>query len=403
MKSLMITTCALSALIAAPAANAQVFGDLDSRGIVGTVIGSGLGGVLGSNIAGSGVQDEGTAIGAVVGGLAGMAIANRTDRYGNGGFIPGLNTRNTLGAGIGAGLGGVIGSNLAGSGVQQEGTAIGAVLGGLAGAAIANRTDRNRGGVYSPTYGGGAPYGTFGYGPAPMPAPHPVPAPYYTGQYVTGPVIHQRVYRPAPVVRYVQPAPVVRVQQVVRYTEAPRPARIVPPVVLPADPLPRITSHNHSITHTHAGDHSGGHLGAGESYSLIGSSSHGSSHHGSSHHGSGHSHGSSNTTYGFDGAFDNYTAPTHSYSSHSYSAPSVSHGTSSHSYSSHSTGSSAPMMGECPAGTTPQSDGTCLQGSSSSVYTGSSHSSSSSSSVTYGSGYTGYTGATDVTSSSCGC
>jgi len=75
----------------------------------------------------------------------------------------GLGGNTLLGAGIGAGLGGVLGSNLAGTGVQQEGTAIGAVLGGIAGAAIVNRGSSRYGGQ-NRNYNGRAfvPYSTFG-------------------------------------------------------------------------------------------------------------------------------------------------------------------------------------------------------------------------------------------------
>ncbi len=76
--------------------------------------------------------------------------------------IFGGSTGNTLlGAGIGAGLGGVLGSNLAGTGVQQEGTAIGAVLGGIAGAAVVNRGAHQANNRRSSRYGGFIP----GYGP----------------------------------------------------------------------------------------------------------------------------------------------------------------------------------------------------------------------------------------------
>lgn len=143
MKILM-TTVAVAAMAFVPAtAQAQLFGGLDNGTLLGGTVGAGLGGAIGSNLAGSGQRDEGTAIGAVVGGLAGAAYANsRSNYYGNpyaGQFNPGFNTRNLVGAGIGAGLGGVIGSNLAGPGQRQEGTAIGAVLGGVAGYALSNR------------------------------------------------------------------------------------------------------------------------------------------------------------------------------------------------------------------------------------------------------------------------
>lgn len=165
MKFLM-TTVAVAAMAFVPqAAQAQLFGGLDNGTLLGGTVGAGLGGAIGSNLAGSGQRQEGTAIGAVVGGLAGAAYANsRSNYYGNpyaGQFNPGFNGRNLVGTGIGAGLGGVIGSNLAGSGVRQEGTALGAVLGGAAGYALSNRG--------SSRYGSYGPQGGFnggGYAPS---------------------------------------------------------------------------------------------------------------------------------------------------------------------------------------------------------------------------------------------
>ena len=143
MKILM-TSVATVALAALPlTAQAQFFGGFDNSSVLGGLAGAGIGGAIGSNIAGSGNRDEGTAIGAAIGGLAGVGFGNsRSNFAGNpfaGSFNPGFTGRSLIGTGVGAGLGGVIGSNLAGSGVQEEGTAIGAVLGGLAGYAIANR------------------------------------------------------------------------------------------------------------------------------------------------------------------------------------------------------------------------------------------------------------------------
>ncbi|WP_169331855.1 glycine zipper 2TM domain-containing protein [Robiginitomaculum antarcticum] len=70
------------------AAHEQCKKDEKRDKLVGGLIGAVIGGVVGSNVAGDGVQDEGTAIGAVVGGLAGAGIADkRVDcdpAYGNG-------------------------------------------------------------------------------------------------------------------------------------------------------------------------------------------------------------------------------------------------------------------------------------------------------------------------------
>ncbi len=162
MKILSITVAAAALLLAPTTANAQLFGGLDNSTVLGGLAGAGLGGAIGSNLAGSGNRDEGTAIGAALGGLAGASFGNRNSNYyGNpyaGSFNPGFSGRSLLGTAVGAGLGGAIGSNLAGSGVRQEGTAIGAVLGGLAGNALSKRTR------YGNTGFGGAGFAGAGFG-----------------------------------------------------------------------------------------------------------------------------------------------------------------------------------------------------------------------------------------------
>ena len=52
--------------------------------IIGGVLGALAGGVFGSNVAGGGVQDEGTALGAAAGAAAGIAIANKDCKKRNG-------------------------------------------------------------------------------------------------------------------------------------------------------------------------------------------------------------------------------------------------------------------------------------------------------------------------------
>lgn len=228
----LFSTAAIAALALVPAtASAQLFGGLDNNTVLGGTVGAGLGGVIGSQLAPSGNRTEGSAIGAVVGGLAGAAYGNSRSNFdGNpyaGQFNPGFNGQNLAGTAIGAGLGGVIGSNLAGSGQREEGTAIGAVLGGLAGYSIANgRSNARYGGA--PGYNGG--FAGPGFNPGFVPATQgqfqgqylTVPsqgvahgggfsqapayqAPTYTqGGYVAGPVIPVTTYS-APRVQYVQP------------------------------------------------------------------------------------------------------------------------------------------------------------------------------------------------------
>ena len=150
---------------------------------------------------------------------------------------------NTL---IGAGLGGVLGSQLAGSGARTEGSYIGAALGGLIGSSMSRRNSRYGGGYYGGgnyqgglrghSYYGGS-YGTFGgtYYPS-MPAPHYVRGPNVVQTY-TYPSMRTYVYQPAPriiqppVVRHVyHPAPVLApvVHKVIHHTPAPvQPVRTV--------------------------------------------------------------------------------------------------------------------------------------------------------------------------------
>ena len=94
----LLTTVAVATMAFMPAtAQAQLFGGLDNGTLLGGAAGAGLGGVIGSNLAGSGVQDEGTAIGAVLGGLAGASFANSRSNFGGnpfaGQFNPGFNGR----------------------------------------------------------------------------------------------------------------------------------------------------------------------------------------------------------------------------------------------------------------------------------------------------------------------
>ena len=159
--------------------------------------------------------------------------------------------RNVL---IGAGLGGVIGSNLAGGGVQDEGTAIGAVLGGLAGAAYSNKSSRYGGYSSGYNYGGGSGYGYnsgfqgglggqpyFGgnyggsYAPAPMPAPQYIHSGQYVSRTYVTPSTRTYYYQPAP--QIVQPPKVTHV-----YHPAPRVEPVIHRIVhhVPAAPAPQI-------------------------------------------------------------------------------------------------------------------------------------------------------------------
>ena len=369
MKILM-TTVAVAAMAFVPAtAQAQLFGGLDNGTLLGGTVGAGLGGAIGSNLAGAGQRDEGTAIGAAIGGLAGAAYANRQSNfYGNpyaGQFNPGFNGRNLAGAGIGAGLGGIIGSNLAGSGVRQEGTALGAVLGGAAGYALANRGSSRYGGFgpqggfngggfaggpvgggfgpAGPGFVGGPVIGGPGFGAPGFGAPVLPNAPFMggpqfvpSGQFISGPIM--------PVTRFVQPAPrpVILSQPRTVFT-APVSTGITyaAPNVTLSGPTIRPTVVRRTVTVQPAPIVRAERIMAAPAECPAG------------------------TTPQSDGSClertVSYTVPSPSYSAPSYSAPIV------------SAPYVAPQMADCPAGTTAQSDGTCMEVSySASSYTGSS-------------------------------
>ena len=359
MKHLFGGAAALALLAFPVSAQAQLFGNLDNSTLLGGTAGAGLGAVLGSQIAPSGNRTEGAAIGALAGGLLGASYGNsRSTYYGNpyaGQFNPGFNGRNLLGAGIGAGIGGALGSNLAGSGQRQEGTAIGAVLGGLAGYSLANRGQGSRydGPAYGgPAYGGGYVGGGYGPGYAPgfgpglngygAPGVVPVggfgpsvvpPAPVFTtpgysgpsfvpsGQFISGPVV--------PVTTYSQPQTVI--------TAAPAPITYAAPSVRLAPPV-RPTVVRRTIRIEEAPVARAERVYGETAPCPVG------------------------TTPQADGsclentvvASTSYAAPSYSYSASSGIS------TTTSSYSSYS----APVeTAPCPAGTTKQADGSCMQSS----------------------------------------
>jgi len=246
----LLSTAAIATLTFVPAAAYAQFAGLDNNTVFAGAVGAGLGGVVGSQLAGSNNRTEGAAIGALAGGLAGAAYGNsQSTYYGNpyaGQFNPGFNGRTLAGTAIGAGLGGAIGSNLAGSGQRQEGTAIGAVLGGVAGYALANGRSNSRyssgpvGTYGAPAiYGGGygAPVGFSGYSgpvgygggfatPAPLPSMPVAPGPQYVpGGMVAGPII--------PVTSYGQNVE----QTIIRQRTIQAPPRVLPGRVIHHAPV----------------------------------------------------------------------------------------------------------------------------------------------------------------------
>ena len=71
----LLTTAAIAAMALIPATASAQFGGVNTNSLFGGTVGAGIGGIAGSQIAGSGNRTEGAVIGAVVGGLAGSAIA----------------------------------------------------------------------------------------------------------------------------------------------------------------------------------------------------------------------------------------------------------------------------------------------------------------------------------------
>ena len=208
MKHYLFGTAAAVALLATPAiANAQV--NFDNRNdYYATGAGAVLGGVIGSNLAGSGVQDEGTAIGAVLGGVLGNAIGNATGYGQNASY-------GAQGYGYGAQGYGVQGYGVQGYGYGAQGYGAPA-YGGV-----------NGSGYYTLGQGGYAQGGYVqgGYAPAGYGAGYPATQNQLVG-YVAGPVITQTYQQPAQpvqqrvIVKTVQaPAPAPRIQYVDREVE----------------------------------------------------------------------------------------------------------------------------------------------------------------------------------------
>ena len=87
----LLSTATIAALALVPATASAQFSGVNGNTVLGGAAGAGIGGVLGSQIAGSGNRTEGAVIGAVLGGLGGSAIANRRSnaRYSSGPVVGG--------------------------------------------------------------------------------------------------------------------------------------------------------------------------------------------------------------------------------------------------------------------------------------------------------------------------
>jgi outer membrane lipoprotein SlyB len=119
-------------------ANAQLFGGFDNNTILGGATGAGLGALLGAEIAPRGNNTEGAAIGALVGGLAGASYGNQRSNFAGNPYAGQFNP-------------GFNGRNLVGTGT-------GAVLGGVIGSNLAGRGVRQEGTALGAVLGGVAGY-----------------------------------------------------------------------------------------------------------------------------------------------------------------------------------------------------------------------------------------------------
>jgi len=197
-----ITTAAIAAMTLIPATASAQFGGVNTNSLFGGTVGAGLGGVVGSQIAGSGNRTEGAVIGAVVGGLAGSTFANSQSNQFNNGFNGRSNARYSSGGFVPAG--GFTGVPVNGGFVPASG--FGAPVGG--GFVPAG------GFVGAPGGFVGAP-GAFGAPTAFPPAPLPSTS-FSSGGFVSGPIIPVTTTRP-------------RVQQtIVRQRTIQAPPRVVP-------------------------------------------------------------------------------------------------------------------------------------------------------------------------------
>ena len=224
MKYFKATVAALTLTLAlSTTANAQLFGGLDNNTVFAGGAGAGLGAVIGRQIAPRGNRTEGAAIGALVGGLGGAAYGNQKSRYGGNPYAGQFNP-------------GFNGRNLIGTGA-------GAAFGGVIGSNIAGRGRRQEGTAIGAVLGGAAGYALANRGQNQRQfggqqfggqqfggqtvgfRPQPVFSGQTVTQYYQGPAtqyIHQVPTYQAPVQQYVAPPAPTAPTRVV-YQPAPRP------------------------------------------------------------------------------------------------------------------------------------------------------------------------------------
>ena len=188
----LLSTATIAAMALIPATASAQFSGFNSNTVFGGAAGAGVGGVIGSQIAGSGNRTEGAVIGAVLGGLGGSALANgrSNSRYGSGPV-----NRSGFGGGFGAPAGfngGFAPGGFVSGGFVPAGAPVG--FGAPAGF---------NGGFAAP--GGFAPVGVNGGFGAPVgfggraalpPAPLPSSR-FVNGGFVSGPIVPVRTSRPS--------------------------------------------------------------------------------------------------------------------------------------------------------------------------------------------------------------
>lgn len=180
LKTLLVVT-AMAVGTAVPA-QAQLFGGLDNNTILGGGAGAGLGALIGREIAPRGNNTEGAAIGALVGGLAGASFGNQQSQFAGNPFAGQFNP-------------GFNGRSLVGTGA-------GAVLGGAIGSNLAGSGVREEGTAIGALIGGAAGYALSNRGQAQQFAGQPQfigqqfqgqqfqGQPQFVGQPVSAPIVY---------------------------------------------------------------------------------------------------------------------------------------------------------------------------------------------------------------------
>lgn len=160
MKQLLGSVATLALLSTPMAAQAQLFGNFDNNTVLGGAAGAGVGAIIGSQLAPSGNRTEGSAIGAVAGGLLGAAYGNSQSNYYGNPYAGQFNPGFNQRNFIGTGVGAGFGGVI-GSNIAGSGQRTeGAAIGAALGG-LAGYTIANRT-AQSPRYGSAPTYPAYG-------------------------------------------------------------------------------------------------------------------------------------------------------------------------------------------------------------------------------------------------